>query len=380
MILDDDRGPFDVDPHDEDFEPDEDLDDDEVTDVGGVLARLGLPPSRPTSPVLLPARVGALVDASYDTQLAAVGELVRDSWAPATLDAYQADWRRFAIWSELQNLDPLSATDIDVARYVAGLVDQRLTVATIRRRLAAIAHAYHLTRRASPTRTEIVQRTVRGAARRHPRPLTRARPLGLDEMRAIVRALPIVGSTRPAMRRDQLLIALGWAAALRASELVALDAEDLTFVGDPNTGEGGVILTIRRAKTDRRGNIQHVAVPYATTWTGCPVRLALQHTKTHRQGPLFRSIDRHGKHGPRLGAQSVTNVIQRAIADVLQTDPAGNTSHSLRSGFVTTARQHHVADHRIARHTRHRSTHTILDTYDRPADLLHDHALEPEWW
>jgi integrase len=52
-------------------------------------------------------------------------------------------------------------------------------------------------------------------------------------MRSIVTALPIVGPNRPTMRRDQVLVAFGWASALRASELVGLDVEDLTVVGDP---------------------------------------------------------------------------------------------------------------------------------------------------
>jgi hypothetical protein len=53
------------------------------------------------------------------------------------------------------------------------------------------------------------------------------------------------------MRSDQLLVALGWASALRESELLALDAEHLQFVGTPDGPDvGGVAIEIPRSKTD----------------------------------------------------------------------------------------------------------------------------------
>jgi len=64
------------------------------------------------------------------------------------------------------------------------------------------------------------------------------------------------------MRRDQLLVALGWASALRASELVALDVEELTVVGDPNVGDGGLMIRVRNAKG--AAGVAWVAVPFAT--------------------------------------------------------------------------------------------------------------------
>lgn len=84
------------------------------------------------------------------------------------------------------------------------------------------------------------------------------------------------------LRRDQLLIALGWAGALRASELVAVDAEDLHFVGDPDVGDGGLVMRIRRSKTDQAANEQYVAVPYSSPWSSCLVRLALGYTRQVR--------------------------------------------------------------------------------------------------
>jgi NAD(P)-dependent dehydrogenase (short-subunit alcohol dehydrogenase family) len=61
----------------------------------------------------------------------------------------------------------------------------------------------------------------------------------------------------------------GWAAALCRSELVALEVADLSF--EPE----GVVLTIRRSKTDREGAGATVAIPLGAEDGSCPV-LALR--------------------------------------------------------------------------------------------------------
>jgi hypothetical protein len=87
-------------------------------------------------------------------------------------------------------------------------------------------------------------------ARAHPssrRQLGVAQPqktaLELDALRSVVLAIP-AGICAGCVRA---LLLVGWAAALRRSELVALQVGDLSF--EPE----GVVLTIRRSKTDREG-------------------------------------------------------------------------------------------------------------------------------
>jgi hypothetical protein len=58
--------------------------------------------------------------------------------------------------------------------------------------------------------------------------------------------------------RDRLFA--GWA----RSELVALEVDDLGFDSE------GVVLTIRRSKTDREGAGATVAVPFAGEEATCP--------------------------------------------------------------------------------------------------------------
>jgi integrase len=209
-----------------------------------------------------------------------------------------------------------------------------------------------------------------------------ADPLRLADMRSIVTALPIVAVSRPTMRRDQLLVALGWATALRASELVGLDVDDLNVIGDPSNGDGGLLVRVRNGKG--ADGAEWVAVPFSAQTLTCPVRRTIAYTRNIRSGAVFRHIDRHGNTHGRLGARPVSDVVRRAVTEAMQIDAAGYSAHSLRAGFVTEARSRGVPDELIARHTRHARPRQrrggILNVYDRPTDLLERPALAPAWW
>lgn len=56
--------------------------------------------------------------------------------------------------------------------------------------------------------------------------------------------------------RDRALILLGFAGAFRRSKLVALDVADLADTAD------GLVVTIRRPKTDYGGAGEVIRIPY----------------------------------------------------------------------------------------------------------------------
>jgi integrase len=255
------------------------------------------------------------------------GDLALRSWSPSTLDAYNADWRWFTAWCDVEAGldDPLEADEHVVAEYVAAMVRDRLAYATIGRRLAAIAFVFDVVaRRPSPSRSRLVRRVVRGAARTLGAIPRGATPLTLAEFRRIVHGLALMRpapTRRTAVQRDQLLFALGWAAALRPGELVALDLDDLDLIGDPNRGDAGILVRIRRSKGDRRGRTETVAVPCASDAASCPVRLALVAIRRQNHGPLFVQHDRYGNTRGRLGANAVSRIVKGAVADILGLDP-----------------------------------------------------------
>lgn len=381
MILPDD-GP---EPDDvEDVDDEDDVDDEEW--LGG-LRRLGVPVRFTAADGVVAPSAGLrqlLDEAAPAVASPALRDLIANSIAPATRAAYEKDWLDFDVFCRAgRHGDPLAATAVVVGEYVNEMVRDRRAYSTITRRLAAISFCQRVAVGSTVARDPLVTTALQGARRLLAARGTRqAAPLRLADLRSIVTALPIVAPGRPSMRRDQLIVALGWASALRASELVNLDVEDLTVVGDPNVGDGGLLVRVRTGKAAHK--IEWVAVPFSTHVHTCPVRRTITFTASIRTGPVFRHIDRHGRPLRRLGARSVTDIVRRAVTETLQYDAAGYSSHSLRAGFVTEARARGVPDDLVARHTRHARpggrAGGILNVYDRPTDLFERPALQPTWW
>nr|WP_282972815.1 site-specific integrase [Burkholderia sp. AU19243] len=169
-------------------------------------------------------------------------------------------------------------------------------------------------------------------------------------------------------QRDRALILTGFAAALRRSELVALDVRDLAFV------DQGMVLTLRRSKTDQAGVGRKIGVPFGHPGA-CPVTAIAQwieHAHLH-EGAVFRGIDKSGVlRGDRLSAQSVTLIVKaRALAAGL--DPSALSAHSLRAGLVTSAARAGIPSYKIQQQTGHRSLEMIA-RYIRDASLFDQNA------
>ena len=73
--------------------------------------------------------------------LAAALAYAQGADAPETRRAYATDWRDFTAWCAKTGLDPLPAAPETIAAFLAAAAP-RLALATLRRRLAAIARAH----------------------------------------------------------------------------------------------------------------------------------------------------------------------------------------------------------------------------------------------
>ena len=347
--------------HDDTERVDDDVDDEAGEWLSGLRA-VGLPVRTDRSVRQRPA---GLARATVD--------LVDAALAPATRRAYEESWARYCTWCDVAGLDdPYTATVVDVANWVTSQFDQHLSTSYIRRQHAAVTWAFDTSGLMAPTRHPIVRQVVAGAARNAGRPVVRSTPLALAELRHVVNGMAIVtgrSHSDPAVRRDRALLLVGWWAALRSADMVGLDVEDLQFRGDPERGEGGMLIRLRQPK--RRGGAaeEWVAVPYTASYGTCPVRAVMLLARQHRTGPIFRRLDRRASRtGSRLGAEAVTAIVrQRLEAAGIPADTY--TSHSLRAGWVTEARQRGLPAQDIMRHTRHVDAR-MLHVYDRPADLL----------
>ena len=315
---------------------------------------------------------------------AQVQQLVRHAKAGNTHRAYFADWSDFWAWCTATGIDdPTGVDDLDVAEYVAALVDRHLALSTIRRRLVGLG--WHLAAAGRqpplPTHSAGVTEVLAGAARTIGAAQRRATPLRLEPLQRILHGLTIIHPHAPdaQLSRDRLLLALGWATACRPSELVALDVDDLSFHGDPDLNVGGMLVHIRHAKNDPTGLGADIAIPYSTHPLTCPVRITKRWTRTHRSGPLFANIDRHGHRRSRLSADAVSLIVRRHITAGLQQSADGYSGYSLRRGFATEARARGIPDHLIAAHLRDRDLR-MVQRYAAPEQHFVTPALGWTGW
>jgi integrase len=168
--------------------------------------------------------------------------------------------------------------------------------------------------------------------------------------------------------RDRALLLIGFPGGFRRSEIVGLDCGDVERVRQ------GLIVTLRRSKTDQEGAGRKVGIPFGRT-RHCPV-LALDHwlaVSGIEAGPVFRPVDRHGRvASERLSGEAVSLVVKERVAAV-GIDPTGFSGHSLRAGFTTSAVQVGVSTLKIRSQTGHASD-AMLARYVRDGELFVDNA------
>jgi site-specific recombinase XerD len=281
-------------------------------------------------------------------------DYARDSRAANTTRAYTSDMKAFALWCHVGGHAPLPAASSLLANYAADLAKQGRKMATIERAVAAISQTHLRAGYPSPRVDETFRQVMKGIRRSIGVRPKKKRPVLVADLRALIAA---TGAGIKAAR-DRALLALGFAGAFRRSELVGLDIGDLNFTVD------GLIVTLRRSKTDQDGTGIEIGIPHGQHAESCPVRLvkAWLNTLHSLDGPLFRAVSRHEKISTRrLSGKAVASLIQ-SLAPVAGLQAAAVGAHSLRSGFASSAVRAGRPEHLIMRHTRHKSV-TVFRGY-----------------
>ena len=306
-------------------------------------------------------------------------DYARASRAPNTMRAYRFAWRSFAKWCEAEGRLALPADPLTVADYLAFAAqaqkdsqerkdkerkDEARKVSTLGVHLAAIRAAHKAAGHPDPTADERVAATMRGIRREHGKPPVQREPLSLNDLRALVRAC---GDDLAGLR-DKALLLVGFAAALRRSEIVALDVEHVRI-------NGVLRITIARSKTDQEGQGFSKTIPRLADQELCPVRAlrAWLDAAGIRSGAIFRSISRWGKLGARLSAYDVARIVKRR-AQAAGLDARMLAGHSLRAGFATQAALAGLDPIAIAEVTGHRNLDT-LRKYIRAAGRVQADAI-----
>ncbi|UZF59338.1 tyrosine-type recombinase/integrase (plasmid) [Gordonia polyisoprenivorans] len=377
--------------------------------------------------------VSAVVSARTisETSRARLQTALDDVLAPSTRRAYERHWRTFEQYCAAAGYTALPAEVEVVGEFLHFLettaVPQRhpdrvgWSVSSISQALAAIRFT-HQRALAIPAPTAAVprpiplwdhpqlddlMRSIRHRAARSGRAApARKRPLLLEELTTVLTESYASADTwrrRLYARRDAAVLLLGWAGAMRRSEIVALHAGDLT------RRYGHWTAALARSKTDQAGHGMLKALPVGEKVLTCPpcavVRWLDSVTASDTTGrtglirllsgddtptrhvcdrqptwpdptmPVFRRILRSCVIGDgAISGSTVGHIVQRrAAASGIDIDPADLGAHSLRAGFVTQAVVNGTTHRAIQRQTGHKSLETLM-TYAREHDIFDNNA------
>jgi site-specific recombinase XerD len=307
-----------------------------------------------------PAEIGPLADLADR-----VNDFISQSKAVNTVRAYRADWADFESWCQSHGQISLPAASETVALYLTDLATTHKP-ATLTRRMSAISQAHQIVGFESPTGSAKVRLVMAGIRRARGTAQAAKAPVLVDDLKRMVRQLPdgLLGV------RDRALLLIGFCGAFRRSELVALEVTDAAFTRD------GLVLTIRRSKTDQEGEGRKIGIPYASHAETCPIRSLQDWLEKSgiTEGPIFRPIDRHGRMASiRLSPAAVGEIVKK-YASAVGRNASDFAGHSLRSGLATSAAIAGASERSIMNQTGHRSVNMVR-RYIRDGSLFRENAV-----
>ncbi len=310
---------------------------------------------------------------SADPRLARLTEAAkayaRAARSENTTRAYDSDWRQFASWLRRNGFDELPPSPDTVGLYLAANAETGVSVATLERRLSGICWRYRQLGQPLDVRDRHIATVLAGIRRKHARPPTQKAAIFADELLAMLGVLDM--DLRGL--RDRAILALGFAGALRRSEIVGLDCGP----GQSEDGggwieimEGGALLQIY-GKTGWR----EVEIGRGSRPDTCPVALLETWMRLGRisHGPLFCPIARKngGVSSERLTDKHVARLVQRcAMKAGIRGDLTEGErkrafgGHSLRAGLAYSAQ---IEEAHVQKHLGHASAE-MTRRYQRKRD------------
>ena len=307
------------------------------------------------------------ISAELRADIAAAEHYMTSAKSAATLRAYASDWRIYSAWCARHGLVAQPSSAEQVAVFIGHEGQAGTAISTLVRRIAAIGHHHKVAGQLPPTARDGAGRlseVLAGLKRNHGRPPKRKRAA---RARILLEMLASCEGDTLRPLRDRAILALGMAAALRRSEIVALDVGDLQFRDE------GVDVFIAKSKTDQDRVGATIPVPAGSRLKPVAHLRAWLDASGVAEGPLFRRLTRHDElTSQRMSDRAIARLIQRAAGDVgLTPDQYGG--HSLRAGFLTDAAHAGATIPKMQDISRHKTVAILLD-YVRSAEMYEDHA------
>lgn len=332
---------------------------DDLLDIVDVVMEMGQAPADPPSPrpqaayrsqppsgseptFGLPAHLEQLADHAR--------KYVEAASSANTRRAYASDWKHFCAWARRQNLEVFPPEPQTVGLYITACASGKATgdktprsVSTIERRLSALSWNYGQRGQPLDRKDRHIATVLAGIRNSHASPPRQKEAILPEDLIAMLETLD-----RGTLRglRDRAMLLLGFAGALRRSEIVGLDvARDQTEDGRGwiEILDKGVLVTLR-GKTGWR----EVEIGHGSSDAICPVVAVQTWLKLARigHGPLFRRVTGQGKAvgAERLNDQEVAHLVKRAalaagVGGDLSEGERGTkfSDHSLRAGLASSA-------------------------------------------
>ncbi len=316
-------------------------------------------------------------------------ELTQCALAENTRIAYEKGWLRFEEYCFSEQLIPHQASPETIANFLIHIATtpgpasgKILSMSTVSLYLAGISHQFTQWGQISPAQHPKVKAVLRGLSRLRSEKTRRVSALRDRHIAQILSHCDLVSCSskkKLISLRDAALIATGFAAALRRSELCALTVEDVEFVnvdGSPCVNEqkcSYMYLNIRKSKTDQAGKGHRIPVVDGKRIFPVSRLMSWLTAANIQEGYLFQTMRRGGLlKGKPMHHSDIPRLV-KYYANQIGLNPDDYAGHSLRSGFVTSAAVHNARLDKIMEVTRHSNPSTVMK-YIRDINSFKDHA------
>ena len=306
-------------------------------------------------------------------------EVLSSALADNTRIAYDKGWNCFQEYCLSKGIDPLYAMPEESADFLIELAmnprpksGKTLSIGTVALYRSGINKKYAEAGKVSPMSHPQVNTVFKG--------LTRIKGTACRRVKAlreyhVMKMLDKCDETLIGLR-DAAIIAVGFAAALRRSEICGLTTDDVEIIKSvKGKGSGKMFIHIRKSKTDQEGKGQKIAVPEGRYLKPIQRLQDWLEASGITRGYVFQTMKRGGKlRGLPMHHSDIPRLVKR-YAELIGLDSKEVSGHSLRAGFVTSAAVHNARLDKIMEITRHSSPSTVI-RYIRDANSFKDHAGE----
>lgn len=264
-----------------------------------------------------------------------------------TLKAYSQDLQDFIAFSSRSSNEVIqkffksqSYAYKTAIEYRSHLIERKLAPATINRRLASLRSFTKLARKIG-----LVQWSLEIESIKTHRYKDTQGP-GHHVANDLIRAAGC--STPPKSARDSAILILLFTCALRRSELVSLNVEDIA--------NDSIWIQSKGYQERERLTLPKVARDAIASWIS---------TRGNHPGPLFISLDKHTR-GSRLTGNGVYKII-RTIGQ--KAGIGAVRPHGIRHAAITCALDMEFDIRKVQRFSRHRDIRTVLKYDDNRTDF-----------